>query len=264
MSDKDKELDIKEMVVSFITKNDKKNLFKNKSFDEILDFKYNTEDAFIIENINNALSYAYNKKYGNWEKVNDIRVLSYDDWCLPILDEIKSIPLDSKLLSIGANDGRELSQLLKDLPLSIELFVNDISNVALEKCKKNLIKYNPTCINGDFLTINLRNNKYDAILSLRTINSSGIHMEKMLETCISHLAKHGVLILSVSNGYLRVDNKGNKHVLKGMLDYSTNKIDKEKPYQITESIKELLYSKGFNVCSSESFSEIFIIAKNEI
>ncbi|MBK7683455.1 MAG: methyltransferase domain-containing protein [Bacteroidetes bacterium] len=86
-------------------------------------------------------------------------------------------------------------------------------------------------INESFNTAKFKKNSFDFCVSLRTLHSSGIDTNESLKRCYEITKPKGIIILSVSNGYID-DITG--EALKGMYNYSTGIVDEVKPFQVAK------------------------------
>lgn len=206
-----------------------------------------------------ALKYAYDIKYGNWEEVNDLRELCGMEWCKPLHEIFTSLDNTNKIIDIGCNDGREVKDLLGDKIGAPQITLLDISEKAINRIKEIFNDYkNIEIKNESFQLARISNDKFDVCISLRTIHSSGINIHKSIRKCINITRPGGVIIFSVSNGYIDYENN---EPLKGMYDPSSGQIDICKPFIIANDIKKQMHDFGLiNIQIVEGCSEIFIIA----
>jgi|GEM_PF-6179869 SAM-dependent methyltransferase len=227
------------------------------SLDDNIKLLCKQRGSSFIEIINQALQYAYDIKYGNWDEVNDLRKIFGLNWCKSIRPYFENIDVSKSLIDIGCNDGRELRDILGDDFNKPQITLIDISRRAIDKLQRSFIHRHIEVINESFLSSNFRKNSFDYCISLRTLHSSGINIKESVEKCFFITKPKGLIILSVSNGY--IDNEKNE-AIKGMYDYSTGIVDEEKPFQIALIIKQLLMTLGssdINIIDSDS--EIFVI-----
>jgi SAM-dependent methyltransferase len=214
------------------------------------------------EKCNNALRYAYDTKYGNWDEVNDLRKLYVNDWCAPIKKYFENVKNSDTLIDVGCNDGRELKDILGVEFNKPQITLVDISSKAINRFQQSSANTHIEVVNESFHTAKFKKNSYDFCVSLRTLHSSGIDTNESLKRCYEITKPKGIIVLSVSNGYID-DNTGES--LKGMYNYSTGIVDKEKPFQVANNMADKLTSLGaINLNIIEGYSEIFIIGyKNE-
>jgi ubiquinone/menaquinone biosynthesis C-methylase UbiE len=215
-----------------------------------------------IEKCNHALRYAYDTKYGNWDDVNDLRKLYGSDWCTPIKKYFENVTQSNTLIDIGCNDGRELKDITGGNFSKPKITLIDISRKAINRLQQSVEHRHIEVINGSFNTVRFKKNSFDFCVSLRTLHSSGIDTNESLKRCYEITKPKGIIILSVSNGYID-DITGEP--LKGMYNYSTGMVDEEKPFQVAKDMADKLISfNAVNVNIIEGNAEIFIIGyKNE-
>ncbi len=215
-----------------------------------------------IEKCNLALRYAYDTKYGNWDDVNDLRKLYSSNWCAPIKKYFENVTQSNTLIDIGCNDGRELKDILGGNFSKPKITLIDISRKAINRLQQSVVHRHIEVINESFNTAKFKKNSFDFCVSLRTLHSSGIDTNESLKRCYEITKPKGIIILSVSNGYID-DITG--EALKGMYNYSTGIVDEEKPFQVAKDMADKLISlNAVNVNIIEGNSEIFIIGyKNE-
>ena len=196
---------------------------------------------------------ALNVKYGDYDYTQDARSLNdvqFEEEFLKIVNEnLKKPKSETKILVTGANNGYEYN-LLQDF--NVTSF--DLSKKALEKLR---VKFpNTEIVQGNSEELPFKDGSFDIYISMRSIHSSNINLEKALTESLRVTTENGVLVYSVSNGYL-IDGK----LVKGMYDYPAEEIEVKKPYIITEKIKRFLISKNIKTEVVEIPSEIVIIAK---
>ncbi len=167
-----------------------------------------------------ALKKAYDKKYGNWDKVNDLRNLCSDKWYLPIEEYLNDLPKDAVIIDVGCNDAREIEDLFKYKIDSYNFTLLDFSSKATstisERFKNNT---NIKIINNEFLNAEIKSNTYDCCLMFRTIQSSSLGLYNSILKCSKITKENGLIIISISNGYI---DKQTNTPKKGMFDYVTH------------------------------------------
>ena len=230
----------------------------SESLYEIIRLLYKKHGKSFIDKSNNALSYAYDTKYGNWDNVNDLRKLYGSNWCAPVKKYFEHIGFSDKLIDVGCNDGRELKDLLNPNFDHPQITLIDISKSAIRKLQHSIEHRHIELINQSFLEERFKANSFDFCVSLRTLHSSGMDTNESLSKCYKITKPKGLILLSVSNGYI---DELSGEPLKGMYDYSTRLVDETKPYEIAgrmaSQLKEL---KANEVQIIEGDSEIFVAA----
>jgi len=216
-----------------------------------------------IAKCNDALRYAYDTKYGDWDNVNDLRKYYGEDWCSPVRKYFENIESYHNVIDIGCNDGRELRDLLSENYSKPKITLTDISTRAIKKLLQSIVSKHFEVINESFLDVKIQSNKFNYCISLRTLHGSGMDLDKSISKCYKITKPGGLILLSVSNGYT---DEFSGQPLKGMYDYATGLIDEKKPYEIARKIADKLKEHKANgdVLVIEGNSEIFIVAyKNE-
>ena len=206
-----------------------------------------------------ALQYAYDMKYGNWEEVSDLRKIYPDSWFKPVEGLFNEINATDRLIDIGCNNGYELKEILGNNFYKPELTLIDISARAIYNLQQSLRHRHMEVINESFLKGNLRKEYYTHCLALRTLHSSGMNTMESLDKCFAITKSEGVFLFSIANGY--VDSE-TQLPIKGMCCAYTGLIDLDKPYQIVKNMQEKLISLGVREIEiTDGDSEIFISGK---
>jgi SAM-dependent methyltransferase len=208
-----------------------------------------------------ALQYAYDQKYGVWDDVNDLRRLYPDTWHTKILPYTSTLGPDARILGVGINDGREIRQLFKDRRAKLDLL--DLSAKAIGSLAAQLADYTHIrSFIGRFEEWEPAYDEYDLFFSLRTLNCTAVNRVACVRKSITLVKPGGVLIYSVANGYVQMDN-GVPTALNGMFSHDTGLIEAERPQEIAAEIHAEIVAAGattlkFEVCPSE----IFVVAAN--
>jgi SAM-dependent methyltransferase len=207
-----------------------------------------------------ALIFAYDTKYGNWDEVNDLRKIHSNSWADPIKHYFSKVNFDTKIIDLGCNDGRELSDILGSNINKPNITVLDISKQAIARLRFAFHNQRNVSVKNDSIVESkIRKESYDFCIALRTVHSSGIDMEQCVKKCIDITKKQGYIILSVANGYVDIES-GNP--IKGMYIDSTDTVDTKMPYNIAEQIKNMAIKYGIEVVDIiDGETEIFIIVK---
>jgi hypothetical protein len=214
------------------------------------------EDAFL------SLQHAYNRKYGQWDKVNDLRALYRDTWHARIAPFTSALPPGARVLGVGANDGREVRQLFGDRDTAIDLL--DISSEAIGRLGGQLGEYrNVRGFVGSFEDWTPASTGYDLFFSLRTLNSTSVDRAACVRKSVGLVRGGGTLVYSVSNGYIH-EVDGVPQAVRGMFSYETATIDAERPKAIAHEIVDLLSAEDVTVVDvADEPTEIFIIAQKK-
>lgn len=218
------------------------------------DFDQFVEDAF------HSLQYAYNRKYGRWDQVNDLRALYRDSWYAKVAPYTTGLAPGATVLGVGVNDGREVRQLFPDRRLRLDLL--DISSEAIRQVGTQLDGYpNVRSFVGSFEDWEPGADGYDLFFSLRTLNSTSIDLRSCVRKSVALVRPGGIVLYSVSNGYIAPGGDGPRPV-KGMFSYRTGTIDPDRPEELAREITDLLGAEAVSVLDVfEEPTEIFIVAQ---
>jgi hypothetical protein len=209
-----------------------------------------------------ALQHAYNQKYGVWDNVNDLRTLFPDSWHTSILPHTSSLRPDARILGVGINDGREVRQLFDNRRANLDLI--DISATAIGRLAHQLTNYcRIRSFVGTFEDWISDYDEYDLFFSLRTLHSTAVDRSVFVRKSIELVKPGGILIYSVGDGYLHLDN-GVPKALYGMFSYETGTIDAQRPWKIANEIRDELEATGARVFKlAQCPTEIFVVATKE-
>jgi hypothetical protein len=215
-----------------------------------------------VQDVFAALQHAYDRKYGVWDNVNDLRTLYPDSWHTCILPHTSSLSPSARILGVGINDGREIRQLFGNRCVSLDLV--DLSAKAIDRLNRQLSDYSRVrSFVGTFEEWVPDYHEYDLFFSLRTLNCTAVDRRTCVHKSIELVKPGGTLIYSVANGYVYVDN-GVPKALNGMFSYETETIDIERPKEIANEICSEVDAAGARVLELvEHPTEVFIVAENE-
>jgi Methyltransferase domain len=209
-----------------------------------------------------ALQHAYDRKYGVWDDVNDLRALFADSWHSDVLPYLSQLSSDAAILGVGVNDGREIRQLFPDG--NTQLDVLDISGKAIAGLARQLGSYRRLRSHvGTFEDWKPFRSAYDLFFSLRMLNCTAVDRRACTRKAINLVKAGGTLLLSVSNGYLSLE-EGQPTALKGMYSYETRTVDEHRPWQLADEIRAEIDAAGARVLDViDGPAEIFIVAAKE-
>jgi hypothetical protein len=206
-----------------------------------------------------ALQDAYDRKYGDWDDVNDLRTLFADSWHAAVLPYTSKLPPDATILGVGVNDGREIHQLFPHRDARLD--VVDVSGKAIAALARQLETYR--CLRshvGTFEDWRPLSGAYDLCFSLRTLNCTAVDHRACVRKAIDLVKARGTLLLSVSNGYLSIE-EGRPTAVKGMYSYETRTVDEHRPWQLAGEIRAEIDACGARVLDViDGPAEIFIVA----
>jgi SAM-dependent methyltransferase len=206
-----------------------------------------------------ALQHAYDRKYGVWDNVNDLRTLYPDSWHTSILPYTRSLGSGARILGVGINDGREIRQLFASRHAGFDLV--DISAKAIGRLIDQLSDYSQIrSFVGTFEDWVSDRDEYDLFFALRTLNCTAVDRMACVRKSIELVRPGGTLIYSVANGYVEVA-QGVPQARHGLFSYETGMVDAQRPREIASEIRNAVVAAGANVLDlAERPTEIFIVA----
>lgn len=237
------------------------------SFDENLKLWRSSVEARhpeILHKITKAREEAFNIKYGHYDYEKDLREIYKDTWFLPIISILQNENFtkdkEFSVLGVASNNGLELNQIFKNYT-KVKLAVLDLSDVAIKSGQKlfDQTRY----ISGNMEDCTIDKSSYDLYLNLRSIHSSGVDIRMTLAECYRILKPNGVVVVSVSNGYLTPNGIRKDELVetKGMYDNRIEAFSTDKPYELIEKIRVKLDHYGFRFIEIHTGeTEIFIKA----
>ncbi len=219
-------------------------------------FERFAQDAFA------ALQHAYDRKYGEWEQVNDLRTLYPGGWQTPILPYTAALRPGARALGVGVNDGREVRRLFEDRGAQLDLI--DISARAIGKLAHRLNDYrHARGFVATFEDWEPVHRGYDLFFALRTLNCTAVDRGEFVRKSVELVKPGGTLLYSVSNGYVHMEH-GVPKAVHGMFSYATGAIDPERPREIAAEIRDRARFAGASVIETiECPTEIFLVAAKE-
>lgn len=231
----------------------------NIVFDYILAYCYKTEsDRRVLRKLmNEALGYAYDKKYIDHDYKDDVRG-TYNTWVTvfnEILNELNVGSLNHlRTLVVGIGNGHEGRYIYSDIE---DLIIVDIAPKSLQKAKKILKPKKAYVLNAqDLYTI--ENSSIEAYISLMTYQSTYFDIDKSLIEAYRVLSNDGIIILSIACGYMKEE-----HVyIEGLFNFQNNMIDRNRPFDLIEIIRKKLISFGIvSLGIRTTPSEIYIYGR---
>lgn len=203
--------------------------------------------------------YAFNKKYGTYNYQNDFRS-ECPEWNLKFLKKIlEYVPsLDGiNILSVGSNNGSELYQIFKGYS-NINFDVVEISKTAVLNGKELFPKINFICQSMD--TFEPNQSYYDIYLNLRAAYCAGNDLDNIVKKAYNCLKFDGLMIFSISNGYIDISNNARK-VVKGVYNPTTKQCSDYETSRNLEWVKDAILSNGFKKIETYDIdSEILLIS----
>ena len=215
-------------------------------------------DKEIRDNIlNEAIGYAYDKKYLNHDYKEDVRG-KYADWqfCFrDILDGLGIYSLiDLRTLVVGIGNGEEGKALYSGIK---ELTLVDIAPKSLEKAIEILSPKNAFTLNAQNL-YKIMDNSIEAYISLMTYQSTFFDINKALNEAYRVLKKDGIIILSIACGFMKEENI----YISGSINPLSERIDRNRPFDLVNMIRKQLINYNYSSVGIRTTpSEIFIYGR---
>ena len=261
------ESSIKSLVEEYFQKHGFSVVFDSSEFWDFFIEKYHkkipsTQIALFDQIATEARSYAFNKKYGFYSYLTDYRSVC-KNWNHIILNEIqKALGKDlnfKKVLALGSNNGSELAIIFGDFFDSMNFEVVEISETACSSGKSLYPHINFVCESMD--EILLPENEFDIFISLRAAYCAGNNLNFIVNKAIHSVKPGGVIIFSISNGYIDVSN-GKYTPIKGVYNPENQHCDETETERNINWMKTAMLANG---CSEVSLvdaeSEILLISK---
>lgn len=227
-------------------------------FDYVLaDCHYMEEDPIALEDLlNDALGYAYDKKYASHSYENDLRG-KHKNWISTFKYILKELNIESlenlRTLVVGIGNGNEGKVLYTDVK---DLIIVDIAPESLKKAEQLLKNSKGLLLNAQNLS-EIESCSIEAYISLMTYQSTYFDIDKALIEAHRVLKCNGIIILSIARGYLEEGV-----FIEGILNPQSNYVDRNRPYDLVEIIRKKLISFGYTSLGINTTpSEIFIYAK---
>ena len=220
-------------------------LVKNKKMSAIASlickkYKAGYQDAYGI--VSDAISEAFNFKYGKYSYVHDARSIDLD-WkkkFMAICDGAFTADIsNANILNVGVGGGQEALNLF--FGCKHVTFV-DIAKAGLKNIKKFIPLSKVMVSSADNLSL-LPDNSYDLYVSLRTYNSSFFNVKEALLEARRVLKSNAVIIISVANGFLYQEREC---IISGLIIPGTEFVDLYRGLDTIKSIQNELLDIGFD------------------
>ena len=238
----------------------KEELNKNKqknALASLLCHKYGIGYSESLVIVCNAISEAFDSKYGTYSYSDDARSLdtSWHENFMSFYKKSSAKPLSTlNILNVGVGSGYEATVLFANCQ---RVTYVDIAHTGLEKIKELNPLSRVIVSSADDLSF-IRDNSHDLYVSLRTYNSSFFNIKEAILEAHRVLRPNAVIVISVANGFLCPE----RHcVIPGLIISGTELVD---IYRGMDTIK-LIYSEfiqaGFdNIQLWPTNTEIYISA----
>lgn len=238
----------------------KKDLKANKqrsALASLISKRYGVEYSKAMAAVNNAISDAFNTKYGSYDYTNDTRSLD-SGWMksfLSIFERTSARAMSTiDILNIGVGSGHEALALFSNC--ESVTFV-DIAQDGLGKIKEQ-IPLSSTVVSSANDLSSIPDNSYDLYVSLRTYNSSFFDIKEAILEAHRVLKINAAIILSVANGFL--DSERHR-IIPGLIIPGTEFVDIYRGMDTVELIRKEMIQAGFkNIQLYPTNTEIFLSA----
>jgi SAM-dependent methyltransferase len=227
-------------------------LLKNKGlavfYDNRLSFDQNVErwktETNMAENeLKNiafqSFSIAFSQKYGNYDYGMDVRDF-YPDWREPIYSIQKKLgittPKNLRISDVGGNCGYELAQIFGDRIKDNDFTVVDIAEDQIMRGRHDFPHMHFRQARME--ETGLEENYFNQYFNLRAIQSSGVNQEAAIVESYRILKPGGLAVISVANGYLEVDERGQKKPIRGL--FHENRLDQELSKKLALNIQDVM------------------------
>lgn len=219
--------------------------------------RFNLDEVDSFKLVDEALSQAFDLKYGNYEYVHDTRIIN--DWAqcfLDLLEKSSEFNLqNADIINVGVGGGNEAAILFGECN---NITYVDIAQAGLLKIKEANVNAKILQSSSDDL-VNVSASSFDLYISLRTYNSSFFNLQGSISEAHRVLRKGGSLILSIANGFL---DSNHQQIITGLLIPKTYFVDIYRGIHTVNLIIEILLQFCFeNIQCHYTKTEIYIAAK---
>lgn len=216
-------------------------------------------DCF-AELVAEALSYAYDAKYGRWNDENDLRTIYPESWDENIICYIARLGERVRALGVGVNDGREIRRLFADKSTCLD--VVDMSGEAMERLGVVLGDYvNCRRYVGRFEHWRPTTRSYDIFFSLRTVQCTAVDRRAFVGKAISLVRSGGTLIFSIADGYKCCDG-GVARAIRGLYSHDMHRVEGDRSWEIAIEVTQMIIDRRARlVAVLEGATEIFLVAE---
>ncbi|MFE5561219.1 class I SAM-dependent methyltransferase [Streptomyces sp. NPDC056544] len=219
--------------------------------------RYGVEYEEADRAVNDALSEAFDAKYGTYDYAYDARAANVS-W----IDDFKSVYERSStrslstvnILNVGVGAGHEAAALFSDCP---QITFVDIAERGLANIGERVPSSRTVVSSAEDLSV-LPENNFDLYVSLRTYNSSFFDTSTAASEAHRVLKPGGVIIVSVANGFLYTQRGC---VVPGLIIPGTDFVDIYRGMDTVNLLGTELDRIGFkNIRMFPTSSEIYLSA----
>lgn len=207
--------------------------------------------------VDEAISAAFNKKYGTYQYSNDTRSLDAD-WKQKFekffyMNVDRKIE-DNAIIDVGVGGGHEACSLFSECE---NITFVDVAIDGLLHVKNSIPSARIVNASADNLVV-VENNYYDVYISLRTYNSSFFDIAKAITEARRILKNNASIIISVANGFLCAEREC---IIPGLLIPGTEFVDIYRGMDTTKLIKKEYIHAGFkDIRLYPTDTEIYLLA----
>jgi SAM-dependent methyltransferase len=183
--------------------------------------KYGIEYAEADRAVNDALSGAFDAKYGTYDYAYDARAANvrWTDDFMSVYARSSTKPLSTvNILNVGVGSGHEAAALFADCP---QITFVDIAERGLAGISERIPSSKTVVSSAEDLSV-LPEDSYDLYVSLRTYNSSFFDTSAAAAEAHRVLKPGAAIIVSVANGFLYTQRGS---VVPGLIIPGTDFVD---------------------------------------
>ena len=242
----------------FLISKDELNANKQRySLASLICNKYEIEYSEAIHAVHDAISGAFNSKYGAYNYSDDARSLdlNWKENFMSFYKKSSARPISTiKILNVGVGSGHEAIELFSNC--SCTTFV-DIAQDGLKKIKKQ-IPLSKVIISNAVDLSSIPDNSHELYVSLRTYNSSFFDIKEAISEARRVLKPNSVIIISVANGFLCPEQHC---IIPGLIIPGTEFVDIYRGMNTAKLIyTEFIHAGLKNFQLSPSHTEIYLSA----
>ncbi|MCC8250534.1 class I SAM-dependent methyltransferase [Saccharothrix luteola] len=218
--------------------------------------RYRVEHEVADRAVYDALSEAFDAKYGSYDYTNDARSVN-PNWAEEFKSVYKSsatMPLPTaNILNVGVGGGHEAETLFSDCP---QITFVDIAQSGLHSAQQRVPLSRVIVSSADDLSA-LPEDHYDLYVSLRTYNSSFFDPARAASEAHRILKPGAAIIVSVANGFLSTERENS--VVPGLILPDTDFVDLYRGLNSARSIRAELGNVGFeDIRMTATETEIYL------
>lgn len=233
----------------------------SESLSSYLATRYDVDFHTVYKDIQTVLSSAFNKKYGAYSYTNDTR--SVDPSWINRFHTVVNTVLENSInkcdiIDVGVGSGHEAVKLFGDCQ---NVTFVDIASNGLQLIREHIPNACTHTLNAEHLS-EISDRAYDLYVSLRTYNSSFFDITKALKEAFRVLRCNGTIIISVANGFLRIEDKT---IIPGLIIPRTDFVDIYRGVNTAKYINRVMTQVGFdNIYIIPTPTEIYVTARKTL